>query len=172
MGLVAFVIEIIVAYFLGIVLFYIGVFFFGAIIAIGSAIYLAFKWLVSHLLEIFGVILFIIAMIYLVKLIRKKRAIPRIYQVVKGSLSVVGIRTLKAVKMIIKPIKEWNEKHKPKDIKSMRKFGFTSFLIGLGGAVVFYLNGLWIVSLIYLMCIVSGIYQMLYPQKALKNMNK
>jgi len=172
MGLVAFVIEIIVAYFLGIVLFYIGVFFFGAIIAIGSAIYFAFKWLVSHLLKIFGVILFIAGMIYLVKLIRKKRAIPRIYQAIKGSLSVIGIRTLKAGKMIIKPIIEWNDRHKPKDIKSMRKFGFTSFLIGLGGAVVFYLNGLWIVSLIYLMWVVSGIYQMLYPQKALENMNK
>jgi len=172
MGLVAFVIEIIVAYFLGIVLFYIGVFFFGAIIAIGSAIYFAFKWLVSHLLKIFGVILFIVAVIYLLKLIKRKRVIPKIYQALKDNLSVIGIRALKAGKTIIKPIKEWNEKHKPKDIKSMRKFGFTSFLIGLGGAITFYLNGLWIVFLIYLMWVVSGIYQMLYPQKALENMNK
>jgi len=59
-----------------------------------------------------------------------------------------------------------------KNIKSMRKYGVASFLIGTIGAVIFYLNGLWYIALLYLLWIISGIYQILYPQKALEQMRK
>ena len=168
MNLFVFLVEIITAYFLGIVLFYVGVFFLGALLAIGAGIYFAFKWIMAHLLEITAVIGIIALIVYLLSLIQRKRVIPRAYPAVKSRLSVTGNIINKAVR----PIKEWNERHKPKDIKSMRKYGFTSFLTGIAGAVIFYLNGLWIISLFYMLWIISGIYQMLYPQKALEQMNK
>ena len=168
MNLIAFVIEIIIAYFSGIVLFYVGVFFLGTILAIGAGIYFAFKWIMAHLFEITAVIGIIASIVYFLIFIKRKRVIPRAYQAVKSRLSV----TSKIISKAVRPIKEWNERHKPKDIKSMRKYGFISFLIGTIGAVFFYLNGLWYIALYYLLWIISGIYQMLYPQKALEQMNK
>ena len=168
MGLITFVIEIIIAYFSGIVLFYVGVFFLGTILAIGAGIYFAFKWIMAHLFEITAVIGIIALIVYFLIFIKRKRVIPRAYQAVKSRFSVTG----KIISKAVRPIKEWNERHKPKDIKSMRKYGFISFLIGIIGAVIFYLNGLWYIALYYLLWIISGIYQMLYPQKALEQMNK
>ncbi len=168
MGLIIFAIEMIVAYFLGIVLFYVGVFFLGALLAIGAGIYFAFKWIMAHLYEITAGIGLIALIVYFLIFIKRKRVIPRAYQAVKGRLSFTG----KAISKAVRPIKEWNERHKPKDIKSMRKYGVTSFLIGIAGAVIFYLNGLWYIALFYLLWIISGIYQILYPQKALEQMRK
>ena len=168
MGLITFVIEIIIAYFLGMILFYVVVFFLGTILEIGERIYFSFKWIIAHFLEITASIGIIIAIIYLILFIKRKRIIPRSYQAVKSRLFIIG----KIINKVIKPVKEWNERYKPKDIKSIRKYGAISFLIGTIGAVVFYLNGLWYISLFYLFWIISGIYQRLYPQRALEEMNK
>ena len=168
MGLIIFAVEIILAYFLGIVLFYVGVFFFGALLAIGAGIYFAFKWIMAHIIEITAVIGIIAAIVYLLIFIKRKRVIPRVYQAVKSRLSVTG----KIISKAVRPIKEWNERNKPKDIKSMKKYGVVSFLIGTIGAVIFYLNDLWYIALFYLLWIISGIYQILYPQKALEQMRK
>ena len=168
MDLITFIIEVIIAYFLGIILFYVGVFFLGAILAIGTGIYFVFKWIIAHLLEITAVIGIIALIVYLLIFIKRKRVIPRAYQAVKSRLSIIG----EIINKTIRTIKEWNERHKPKDIKSMRKYGAISFLIGAIGVVIFYLNGLWYIALYYLLWIISGIYQMLYPQKALEQMNK
>ena len=168
MRLIIFAVEVIIAYFLGIVLFYVGVFFLGALLAIGAGIYFAFKWIMAHLYEITAGIGLIALIVYFLIFIKRKRVIPRAYQAVKGRLSFTG----KAISKAVRPIKEWNERHKPKDIKSMRKYGVTSFLIGTIGAVIFYLNGLWYIALFYLLWIISGIYQILYPQKALEQMRK
>ena len=172
MSLITFIIEIIIAYFLGIVLFYIWVFFFGALLAIVAGIYFAFKWIITHLPEVTAIIGLIAGTIYLLIFIKRKRLIPRAYQAVKGRLSVIGVKIKRIINVAVRPIKEWNERHKPKDIKSMRRYGAISFLIGVGGAITFYIYGFWYVSLFYLLWVISGIYQMLYPQKALEQMRK
>ena len=168
MDLFVFLVEIIIAYFLGMILFYAGIFFLGALLVIGAGIYFAFKWIMAHLFEITAVIGIIASIVYFLIFIKRKRVIPRAYQAVKSRLSVTG----KIINKAVRPIKKWNERHKPKDIKSIRKYGFISFLTGIAGAVMFYLNGLWYIALYYLLWIISGIYQMLYPQKALEQMNK
>jgi len=170
LGLIEFAIEIIIAYFVGQVLAFVFIIFAGIFIAVGAGIYYAFQWIVAHLAEISAVIGLIAVLIYLIVFIQRKRIIPRAYEAVKRRLA--GTKSKRVIKAVIQPIKEWNERHKPKDIKSMRKYGFTSFLAGTIGAVIFYLNGLWYISLFYLLWIISGIYQMLYPQKALEEMNK
>ena len=168
MNLIVFAVEVIIAYFLGIVLFYAGVFFLGALLAIGAGIYFAFKWIMAHIIKITAGIGLIALIVYFLIFIKRKRVIPRAYQAVKGRLSFTG----KAISKAVRPIKEWNERHKPKDIKSMRKYGFISFLIGTIGAIIFALNGLWYIALFYLLWIISGVYQILYPQKALEQMRK
>jgi len=172
MGLIEFVIEIIIAYFVGQVLAFVFIIFAGIFIAIGAGIYFAFQWIAAHLVGISAGIGLIAVLIYLIVLIKRKRIIPRAYEAVKNRLSVTGVKSKRVINAAVRPIKEWNERHKPKDIKSMRKYGFTSFLAGTIGTVIFYLNGLWYISLFYLLWIISGIYQMLYPQKALEDMNK
>ena len=172
MSLITFIIEIIVAYFLGIVLFYVGIFFFGVLLAIGAGIYFAFKWILAHLPEVTAIIGLIAGAIYLLIFVKRKRLIPRAYQAVKSKLSVIGVKIKRIINVVVRPIKEWNERHKPKDIKSMRRYGAISFLIGVGGAITFYIYGFWYVSLFYLLWVISGIYQMLYPQKALEQMRK
>ena len=68
---------------------------------------------------------------------------------------------------LIKPIKDLNEKHKPKDIKAVRKYGIISFLVGLFGAIIFYSSGLWYIALFYCYYLIAGIFDILFPQKAL-----
>ena len=172
MNLITFIIEIIIAYFLGQILAFAFVIFAGALIAIGAGIYFAFKWIIAHLPEITAIIGLIAGVIYLLIFIKRKRLLPRAYQAVKSRLSVIGVKIKRIINVAVRPIKEWNEKHKPKDIKSMRRYGAISFLIGVGGAITFYIYGFWYVSLFYLLWIISGIYQMLYPQKALEEMRK
>jgi len=171
MGLIAFAIELIVAYFMGYVLLIGFGLILGLIALIVTAVIFIYNCIVSHLKIIVIIILFMTLSIYLLKSIKRKRIIPRIYQAIKEKLTKLNIKSIKIAKVAVTPIKEWNDRQKPKDIKSMRKYGFTSFLVGLIGAILFYLNDLWYVSLFYGLWIIAGISQMFYPQKALEQMN-
>jgi hypothetical protein len=168
MELIEFILSLIMAYILGIVLFYTFISVIAVVGLIITGIYFAFKWITSHFIEVSLSLIAAAAVIYLIRLVIKKRFIPRAYNKAK-SLTLTGCK--KGISLL-EPIKRWNEKHKPKDIKSMRKYGFTSFLVGIAGTILFYLNGLWIVSLFYVLWIISGIYQMIYPDKALKRFNQ
>ena len=171
-GLVTFVIELIIAYFMGYVLLISFGLILGLIALVVTAVVFIYNWIVSHLGIIVAAVLFITGSIYILKVIKRKRIIPSVCKAIKENLTKLSVKSIKVAKVMVTPIKKWNDNHKPKDIKSMRKYGLISFLVGLIGAILFfYLNDLWYVSLFYGLWIIMGIYQMLYPQKALEQMN-
>ncbi len=172
MGLISFLVELVVAYFLGIVLFYTFVFILAIIVAIGTGIYFIFKWIAAHIIDILGIIVLIAVFVHLARLAKRKRLIPRAYKSFKERLFLIGSKSIKIAKVAAEPVIEWNERHKPKDVKSMKKYGFTTFLVGLMGAIIFFADRLWYVALFYCVMMIGGIYQMLYPQKALERMQK
>jgi hypothetical protein len=119
------------------------------------------EWIYNHLAAIIITIVGIGIAVYLIRLIIKSKVIPRAYERAKQVVSPGVIK-----------IKQWNDKYKPRDVKSMQVFGFISILIGIVGAVAFYSSGLWIISLFYLMFVISGVHKIVYPGKELKNINK
>ena len=75
-------------------------------------------------------------------------------------------------KAIITKISTFNNKLKPKNILSMRKYGIISIFIGVIGIIIFYANDLPYIVVIYIAVLLQGIYQVIKPQKALKFMYK
>ncbi|GAB6044816.1 hypothetical protein JCM11957_04140 [Caminibacter profundus] len=186
--MIDFIINLILAYFMGIVMFYVGIFLLAGIVFIFIKIYdffiylkdlifdfikSSFIFLTSHLFEISTILssIFILLIIYQILSKRKERIKNKLtFFLKKSKFKLIAINN--KLQPIIKPIKEWNDRHKPKDIKSMKKYGLISLVVGLFGAIIFYSSGLWYIALFYCFYIISGIYEVLFPQKALKQFYK
>ncbi len=182
--MIDFIISLILGYFLGIIMFYVFVILIAGIVFIGIKFYDFFVYLkdlifsfiessiiflTTHLIEISTTLSLIFVLLFMFQFFNKRK------KVIKNTLiSILKKSKLKFIAVnnkfqpMIKPIKEWNEKHKPKDIKVIRKYGVISFLVGLFGTIIFYSSGLWYIALFYCYYLIAGIFDILFPQKALE----
>jgi len=182
--MIDFIISLIVGYFMGIIMFYMFVILISGIVFIGIKIYNFFVYLkdlifnfiessivflTTHLIEISTTLSLIFVLLFIFQFFNKRKKIIKnkfTAFLKKSKLKFIAVNN--KFQPVIKPIKEWNEKHKPKDIKAVRKYGVISFLVGLFGTIIFYSSGLWYISLFYCFYLIAGIYDIFFPQKALK----
>ena len=123
------------------------VLFYSFIIILGVVLFI-FNWLITNIIPI----LTILSTITAISLLRDKISL--------------------LFKAIITKISTFNNKLKPKNIKSMKKYGIISIFIGVIGIIVFYANDLPYIVVIYIAVLFQGIYQVIKPQKALNFMNE
>ena len=137
-----------------------------------EAIVAFWHWVVAHRWHIIAAIVSLASFIWIAVFAHKRRIFPQASKTLQN-LTTYGYHRLKhAVKKIVDPIVAWNERHKPKDARSMRRYGFFVFLIGIVGFWIFVADGHWIISIWYFLFIVIGIYEMLLPEYALSQMDR
>jgi len=125
-------------------------------------------FLIHHLLEISTILSLVFALLFMYRVLNKRRVLikNKLFSFLeKSKLKFIAVNN--KFQPLIKPIKDLNEKHKPKDIKAVRKYGIISFLVGLFGAIIFYSSGLCYIALFYCYYLIAGIFDILFPQKAL-----
>ncbi len=130
------------------------------------------QWIVAHRWHIIAVIVSTASFIWIAVFAHERGIFPKAFKILQSAVICAWHRIKHISKKIIDPIIAWNERHKPKDARSMRRYGFLVFLIGVVGFLIFIADGHWIISIWYFLFIVAGIYEMLLPEHALYYMHK